>query len=468
MKDSTTPANKTTAFFKKTGRSIAVLLFWLAVWAIAAHWVGKELILPDPLATLRRLWQLIGTGEFWQSTLRSLLTILLGFAAGTVFGTLLAVLTARFSAAKALCSPMVSVVKATPVASFIILALVFLRRAAVAPFIASLMVFPILWGNVSEGIRHTDPKLLEKAKVYGVPKAWHIRYIYIPQVFPYFRAGVCTALGLAWKAGVAAEVLGTPTGTIGEKLRDAQIYLETADLFAWTVVVILLSMIVEALLKKLMQRVALHDRVHPSDRKPESAEPTGDVTRVLTRSFGSKNVLQKLKITLPERGVTALTAPSGGGKTTVLRMLCGLDTASDGTNPAIGEPCAYLFQEDRLLPQLSVAQNILLVNPAADVETLLKTVELEQEADSLPTTLSGGMQRRASLAVMLARVPAAAMVLMDEPFRGLDDAMRDRIAPRIFDAVRGKRVVLVSHAEEEIERYADRIVSLSSAAEKEN
>lgn len=462
MKDSTTSENKTKTFFRKAGLAIAVLLFWVAVWTVAALWVGKELILPDPLATLRRLWQLAGTAGFWQSTFRSLFTILLGFAVGTVFGTLLAVFTARFSAVRSLCSPMVSVVKATPVASFIILALVFLRRAAVAPFIASLMVFPILWGNVSEGIRNTDPKLLEKAKVYGVPGVWRVRYIYIPQVFPYFRAGVCTALGLAWKAGVAAEVLGTPTGTIGEKLRDAQIYLETADLFAWTVVVIVMSMVVESLLKKLMQRVALHDRVHPSDRKAEPAQPAGDVTRVLTRSFGDKEVLRGTQITLPERGVTALTAPSGGGKTTVLRMLCGLETASDGADMSVGEPCAYLFQEDRLLPQLSVAQNILLVDPAADAETLLKTVELEQEADSLPTTLSGGMQRRAALAVMLARVPAAALVLMDEPFRGLDDAMRDRIAPRIFDAVRGKRVVLVSHAEEEIERYADHVIRLKS------
>ena len=162
-----------------------------------------------------------------------------------VLGVLLGFLTARYRVLHDILSPLLSVIKATPVASFIILALVWITRSGLPAFISGLMVMPILWSNIEEGILHIDKELLEMAQVFRLPRTKIIGKIVIPSVLPYFAAALRTSLGLAWKAGIAAEVLATPKGTIGQSLFDAKVLLETTDLFAWTLTVILLSIVLE-------------------------------------------------------------------------------------------------------------------------------------------------------------------------------------------------------------------------------
>ena len=130
-------------------------------------------------------------------------------------------------------------------ASFIILALVWLDARSLSLFISALMVFPPVYLNVLEGLRQTDPKLLELARVYRIPFRRRVRGIYLPQVLPYFRSASSLALGLCWKAGAAAEVIGLPAGTIGERLYTAKVYLQTPDLFAWTAVILILAAVFE-------------------------------------------------------------------------------------------------------------------------------------------------------------------------------------------------------------------------------
>ena len=136
-------------------------------------------------------------------------------------------------------------IKSTPVASFIILALVWLTGQWVPVFISFLMVLPVVYSNVFQGLREVDPKLLEMAKVYGMNRQKRVMKIYIPSVLPYMMAACRTALGLSWKAGVAAEVIGVTKNSIGRQLYYSKIYLETADLFAWTAVVIIMSIALE-------------------------------------------------------------------------------------------------------------------------------------------------------------------------------------------------------------------------------
>ena len=109
------------------------------------------------------------------------------------------------------------------------------------------MVFPPVYLNVLEGLCRTDRKLLELARVYRIPLRRRIWGIYVPQVLPYFRSAASLALGLCWKAGAAAEVIGLPAGTIGERLYTAKIYLQTPDLFAWTAVILILAAVFERL-----------------------------------------------------------------------------------------------------------------------------------------------------------------------------------------------------------------------------
>lgn len=237
--------------------------FWLLVWqgasmALAALYPHGHLLLASPLTSLARLASLVQTRDFWQAIGASSLHILSGFLIACALGVLLAALAARSRRAGELLAPLVAVIKAVPVASFIILALVWLPSRSLALFIAALMVFPPVYLSVLEGIRNTDRALLEMARVFRVPFSRTLRGIYLPQVMPYFRSAVRAALGLCWKAGTAAEVIALSPGTIGERLYTAKVYFQTGDLFAWTAVIVLLSALFEQLFLRAID--ALNER----------------------------------------------------------------------------------------------------------------------------------------------------------------------------------------------------------------
>ena len=243
------------ALSKALGKSILILAFWLGVWEALALLVGKELLLPDPLSVLSRLAALAASGGFWRTAAVSLGRILLGGVCGIILGTLLAAVTCRFSPVRALLSPLLTIARSTPVASFILLVLIWVGRDILPCVIVIVMVAPVVWANVSAGVAGTDPQLLALARVYRFGSWKTLRLVYIPSVTPYFIAACQTALGLSWKAGVAAEVLAVPTLSIGRRLYEAKLYLETADLFAWTVVVVLCSLALEKLLNAALGRL---------------------------------------------------------------------------------------------------------------------------------------------------------------------------------------------------------------------
>ena len=235
-------------------KGILILAFWLGVWALLARLVDRELLLPGPWRVLERLFVLMRTADFWRITAVSLGRILLGAVIGVGAGILLAMGTARFSLLEAALSPLLTLVQSTPVTSFILLALVWVGRAAVPCVIVVLMVLPVIWSGVSAGIKATDGQLLELAKVYGLSPWRKVRRIYTPAAEPYFLSAARSCIGLAWKSGVAAEVLTVPARSIGRMLYESKLYLETVDLFAWTVVVILCSLAIEKLLTAAIGR----------------------------------------------------------------------------------------------------------------------------------------------------------------------------------------------------------------------
>lgn len=242
-------------FLRQSGKNLTVLLFWLLVWELLALRAGSALLLPAPLPVAARTLELAGSAQFWRITGLSLSRILCGVVSGVAAGTLTAALTARFAAVRALLSPLLTMVKSTPVASFIILALIWMGRDTVPGFIAFLMVLPMVWTNVSAGIAQTDPQLLETARVFRFTKRKTCRLVYIPSCAPYFVSACRAALGLGWKAGIAAEILTVPQSSIGKMLYESKLYLETTDLFAWTLVVILCSLAIEKVLMAAVGRL---------------------------------------------------------------------------------------------------------------------------------------------------------------------------------------------------------------------
>jgi NitT/TauT family transport system permease protein len=215
--------------------------------ALAAAYPHGGLLLASPVQAALRLLELLPSTAFWRAVGNSSLRIFGGFLVSCALALLLASLAAGRTWLRDLLAPPVAMVKAVPVASFIILALVWLDAETLSLFISALMVFPPVYLNVLEGLRQTDQKLLELARVYRIPFRRRVWGVYLPQALPYFRSAASLALGLCWKAGVAAEVIGLPAGTIGERLYTAKIYLQTPDLFAWTAVILALSAIFERL-----------------------------------------------------------------------------------------------------------------------------------------------------------------------------------------------------------------------------
>ena len=237
MKRSTTLRNS-----QKIGVRLLAILFWLIVWQIASACVGQEILLVSPVLTCKTFFQLLGTTKFYQAVLGSFGRILAGFALGTGLGILLAALSYCLDVFRALFAPLMTVIKATPVASFVILALIWISSKNLSVFMSFLMVLPITYANVLAGLESADPKLLEMAQVFGMRADRRARAILAPAAFPFLLAAARLSLGMCWKAGIAAEVIGQPKNSIGSALQQAKIFFATPELFAWTLAIILLSL----------------------------------------------------------------------------------------------------------------------------------------------------------------------------------------------------------------------------------
>ena len=240
-------ASKSPSSLRRIAVGAGVALFWLLIWEGLALLVRQELLIPTPMTVLATLGRLIGTPLFWKAAGLSMLRVAGGFLAALAAGSLTAVLTARFPLARALLAPLLHIVRAAPVASFIILALVWLRSDKVPVLTGFLMVLPIVYANLMEGIASTDAQLLEMARLFRFGRLRTLLHVYVPSVLPTFEAACEASIGLCFKATVAAEVLGVPRGAIGTRLYNAKIYLETDALLAWTAVVICVSMALERL-----------------------------------------------------------------------------------------------------------------------------------------------------------------------------------------------------------------------------
>jgi len=240
---------------KKIFRFAFPLLFWVGVWEIAAWKIGNVLLFPNPRIVLSTLWKLMQTREFYTITVNSLWNVLSGILLATMLGILLAVLTHRISLLRDITVPLMTVIKATPVASFIVLLLIWIGSDKAPSVITFLIVLPVVWTNLDEGLAQQDPKLSEVANIFHFSAIKRLRLLTIPSVRPYFLSACRSSLGLAWKAGVAAEIIAMPRETIGTMIGHAKLYLNTEEMFAWTLCVIVLSLLLELGAVKLLGRL---------------------------------------------------------------------------------------------------------------------------------------------------------------------------------------------------------------------
>lgn len=234
--------------FKSTG----IILFWLLLWQALSLALHNSIILVGPFEVIRALFGQALMADFWKTIAFSFGKITLGFLLAFAAGILTGGAACRFPLLEDFFKPVITFLKSVPVASFIILALIWIGSESLSVFIAFLVVFPIIYINTMAGIKSADPKLLEMAKVFRMPAEKKLLFIYRPALLPYLISGCRVALGMSFKSGIAAEVIGVPSHSIGEKLYMAKIYLGTAELFAWTLVIIVISAVFEALFLRLL------------------------------------------------------------------------------------------------------------------------------------------------------------------------------------------------------------------------
>ena len=237
---------------------VLAVAFWIAVWQGVSLAVGSEILVASPARTFGALLSLLREGAFYRAVLGSLMRICAGFALALALGIALGALSFVVGWVRALLHPVVSVVKATPVASFVILALIWISSKNLSIFISFLMVFPIMYENMLAGLESADAKLLEMGQVFHLSRMARIRAIYLPAAYPFLLSAARLSLGMCWKSGIAAEVIGQPRQSIGAELNQAKLFFNTPDLFAWTVTSIVVSVVFERLvlcgIRALMRR----------------------------------------------------------------------------------------------------------------------------------------------------------------------------------------------------------------------
>lgn len=439
-------------FHKKGIRKAVILLFWLAVWYLLVLLVDNSILLVSPWEMLKRLEEFVVKAVFWQTLGLSLLRIGLGFVLGFMAALGLAGISFRYPLAEEVLRPVITLVKTVPVAAFAVLLLIWWGSSVLAVAICFLVVLPNIYLNTLEGLKAADLRLLEMAKVFrlsGKNKFW---YIYRPALKPFLMSSMKLSLGMCWKSGVAAEVIGTPVYSIGGALYLAKIHLDTSGVLAWTMVIILFSILFERLVLWLAQGFFAWRHTSPlgvkrgmcsRNRLHDNKKIVHAELQHVTKFYGKQAVLTDVSAVYEAGNIYYLTSPSGSGKTTLLRIICGLEKP-DGGNVMCPDRCSMVFQEDRLCEDYTAVENVAMV--LGDRKWAKSALEnlLEKEALSKPCKqLSGGMKRR--VALVRAMEADSDVVLLDEPFTGMDEATKRKAGEYIRERQNGRVVVIATH-----------------------
>ena len=420
----------------------AVAAFWLAVWIFAAALVAQPLVLPGPGAVALALLRLVCDGGTWAILAGSGARILGGLALAAVCGGVLAGISSRSRAFARLVAPALSFVKATPVACVVVLLLIWLGSARVSIAAVFLMALPGVYFSLVEGLAQVNKPLEQMFRLHGV-RGWRLFCAHTwREVLPFVLSCAQAVIGMSWKAGVAAELIGMAVGTVGECIYQAKLLIETADLLAWTVLVVAASWTCERVLVWLLRAsgpVAWRAAVRSHGRGLHGRAGAADVAE-LALAVGDRApwapALDGLVLNVPAGGRACVMGASGAGKTTLLAL-------------AAGEcaPCSMMFQDARLVEDASALDNVLVCADArvdaSSAAALLRLLVPGIDVHACTAELSGGQRRRVEIARALL-CPGGAVIL-DEPFTGLDVAARDATVEVVLDLLDGRTLLFATH-----------------------
>ena len=438
-------ARQMTERMKAVAAGCAVAAFWLAAWMLVAALVAQPLILPGPGAVVMALLRLVCDAGTWAILAGSGARILGGLAFAAVCGGVLAGVSARSRAFARLVAPALSFVKATPVACVVVLLLIWLGSARVSIAAVFLMALPGVYFSLAEGLAQVNKPLEQMFRLHGV-RGWRLFCAHTwREVLPFVLSCARAVIGMGWKAGVAAELIGMAMGTVGERIYQAKLLIETTDLLAWTVLVVAASWACERVLVWLLQasgpvawRAAV--RAHGRGSRGRTGVAGDGAAAELALAVGDRApwapALDGLVLNVPAGGRICVMGASGAGKTTLLTL-------------AAGEcaPCSMVFQDARLVEDASALDNVLVCADecvdASSAASLLRLLVPGIDAHARVAELSGGQRRRVEIARAL--LCSGDAVILDEPFTGLDAAARDVTAEVVLDLLDGRTLLLATH-----------------------
>lgn len=436
---------------RKVLGSAAIVALWVAVWQVASMLVGNGLLLAGPAETLGVLCSLVGRGAFWSAVSFSFARIAAGFLVAFLLALALAALVHAHPLVRAALRPPLMAFKSAPVVCLVVLLLIWFGSRNVAAASVFLVAFPAVYFSALESLDRLDPRLDEALRVNGVGRGRRVLAFVWPAMLPFLRATSETMVGMSWKAGVAAELIGIPLGSIGERIYQSKLLLDTASLFAWTLVVVLLSFACERAFVTLLGasadvavRLAVPPRAAVGHGTPSGPAVLGlEDVRV---SFAGRDVMSEVSHDFPAGSRTCLVDPSGAGKTTTLRLLAGLLAPTSGAVLRTAN-VSMAFQESRLVEALDARDNVALVARGSrswsETDALLRELLPKEALDRPVSELSGGMRRRVDLAVALS-APSHA-VLLDEPFSSLDEASHEAAVACVLGHLDGRTLVVATH-----------------------
>jgi len=422
-------------------KKFIAVAFWVTVWFIVAFITDNKLLVASPVDTIKALISLVVDRRFYVAVVGSVLRVFGGLITGALLGITGAAVSYKYEWFSVITAPLVNMCKSVPVAVFSVILLIWWGPDYLGFIISLIVVFPIMYNNILEGLNNIDEKMTEMAKVFSMPFRNKMNYIYRPELKGQALGGMKSAVGMSWKAAVAAEVIGLANSSIGERLYTSKIYFDTAGVFAWAIVVVILSKICEDIVIKGLE-VYFNIKPNCTEYMRESMG-NGEIScKNMSKSYADIRLYSDYNRNFRGKENTLSTA-SGSGKTTLLRMIAGLEKADEGQVKAEGN-VAMVFQEDRLSEEFSPLINVMMVGVNENVaKEALKMVLDEGDAQKPCRELSGGMKRR--VAIVRAVEADADILLLDEPFTGMDKETVNRVKEYVERRSKAKTIITATH-----------------------
>ncbi|MCR5357331.1 MAG: ATP-binding cassette domain-containing protein [Lachnospiraceae bacterium] len=454
---------------KEKMKKAVILLIWLILWQVTAFFINNPIYFASPLEVVTELANKLVNAAFWQSVGGSLLRILTGFLAAFLLAFISAFTAHRYPLFKDFISPLVTFLKSVPVAAVAVILLIWWGPEYLVLCISLMVVFPNIYLNMQAGIESADSGLIEMADVFGIGVPDRFLWIYRPAYLPHLFSAVSVSLGMGFKSGIAAEVIGLPRFSAGEQLYRDKIYLNTAGVFAWVIVILALSSLTEKLIIKALK---LLSDVPPAILKEYSPAPgsekakkaasfmtgtgapgapgagplPGDHTvyaEGIKKAYEGRLIIDT-DVKLKPGKIYCLNDPSGAGKSTLFGILTGIIRPDGGRVQT--DRISMVFQDDRLVEKANALRNLKFAGCSGDLIGELKKL-LPVHVLQLPVSgLSGGERRR--LCIIRAMLCPSDIVIMDEPFAGLDEETAERTGEWVLQHLNGRTLLFTTHEAE--------------------